>query len=158
MNINRDFADFIRLLNQHGAEYMVVGGYAVGLHGHPRFTGDLDVWINRTEENIDKVLAVVRDFGGPMAQIDRNKLLENATKTNPSPGISFGREPVRIEVLTAIDGVEFVDCYQRVQYRDVEGIMLKFIHYDDLLKNKRATGRTKDTADIEDLEKKRKNQ
>jgi hypothetical protein len=155
MNINQDFADFITLLNQYGAEYMVVGGYAVGLHGHQRFTGDLDIWINRTEQNVDKVLNVIRDFGGPMLEIDRSRLFANATHTNHAPGIAFGREPIRIEVLTAIDGVEFEDCYTRVQLREVAGLSLKYIHYEDLVKNKRATGRTKDLADIEDLEKKR---
>lgn len=154
MNFNQDFADFIRLLNHYNVEYMVVGGYAMGLHGHPRFTGDLDIWINREESNVDLLLNVVKDFGGPMSEIDKNALMTYATLTNPSPGISFGREPVRIEVLTAIDGVDFKDCFSRVQSKEVSGIKLNYIHYNDLIKNKEASGRKQDQADLEVLKRK----
>jgi len=153
MNVNKDFLDFIELLNKHNVEYMVVGGYAVGLHGYPRYTGDLDVWIKRSEENIDKLLQVIGDFGGPLADIDKNQLLKNATKQNPSPGISFGRTPIRIEVITAIDGVLFEECYPRILTKDIQGIPLRYIHYDDLKKNKLSTKRLQDKVDIEKLEK-----
>ncbi|MEO6884035.1 MAG: hypothetical protein ABI199_08425 [Bacteroidia bacterium] len=142
------------MLNHHNVAYMVVGGYAVGLHGHPRYTGDLDIWIQKTDENADRLLKVVSDFGGPLAQINKEQLLQNATKQNPSPGISFGREPVRIEVLTSIDGVEFSDCTKRALTKEIQGISLRYIHYEDLKKNKLSTGRTQDKADIEALEKK----
>jgi hypothetical protein len=156
MNLNKDFLDFIELLNKHKVAYMVVGGYAVGLHGHPRYTGDLDVWIEKSDKNVEHLLLVIKDFGGPLAEIDKNMLLQNATKTNPSPGISFGREPIRIEVITAIDGVTFGDCLTRAMTKEIVGIPLRYIHYDDLIKNKLSTGRTKDRADIEELEKKKK--
>ena len=156
MNLNRDFLDFLELLNKHFVEYMVVGGYAVGLHGHPRYTGDLDIWIKRSEENVDNLLMVIGDFGGPLAHIDRNQLLKNATKQNPSPGISFGRDPIRIEVITAIDGVSFDDCYSRILTKKIEGVVLNYINYDDLKKNKLSTNRLKDQVDIEELEKRLK--
>lgn len=82
--------------------------------------------------------------------------MQNATKQNPSPGISFGREPIRIEVLTQIDGVAFGDCLSRSLVKDITGVSLRYIHFDDLAKNKLSTGRSKDIADIEELEKKRK--
>ena len=69
MNISKDFADFITLLNQHDVEYMIVGGYAVGLHGLPRYTGDLDVWVNKSDENVEKVKRVIFEFGGPYSEI-----------------------------------------------------------------------------------------
>jgi hypothetical protein len=154
MNFNQDFADFIILLNHHKVDYMVVGGYAMGLHGLPRYTGDLDIWINREERNVDLLLNVVRDFGGPLAEIDKNALMANATQTNRSPGISFGREPVRIEVLTSIDGVDFKDCFTRVQCKNISGLQLNYIHYNDLIKNKEASGRIQDQADAEALKRK----
>lgn len=156
MNLNKDFLDFIELLNKHKVEYMIVGGYAVGLHGHPRYTGDLDVWIKKGESNIDNLLLVIKDFGGPLLEIDKNKLLANATKANPSPGISFGRDPIRIEVITAIDGVTFEDCNPRALIKDIAGISLRYIHYEDLKKNKLTTNRLRDKADIEELEKRKK--
>ncbi|CAN5294622.1 nucleotidyl transferase AbiEii/AbiGii toxin family protein [soil metagenome] len=156
MNLNKDFLDFIELLNQHKTAYMVVGGYAVGLHGYPRYTGDLDIWIEKTEENVDRLLMVIKDFGGPLAEIDKKLLMKNATKQNPSPGISFGREPIRIEVITQIDGVLFSECTERAMTKEIAGVPLRYIHYNDLIKNKLSTGRSKDIVDIEELEKKMK--
>ena len=155
MNLTKDFMDFIELLNKHEVAYMVVGGYAVGFHGYPRYTGDLDVWIKRSEENVSKLMCVVKDFGGPHAEMNEGDLLREPSKENPSPGVGFGREPLRIEVLSAIEGVEFDDCIENVVEKAIGGVALKYIHYNDLKKNKLSTGRTKDRADIEELEKKR---
>lgn len=156
MNLNKDFLDFIELLNTHKVEYMVVGGYAVGLHGHPRYTGDLDIWIKRSDENVDNLLKTIKDFGGPLAHIDKSQLMQNATKQNPSPGISFGRDPIRIEVITTIDGVDFDDCFLRALTKEITGVPLRYIHFNDLKINKMSTGRAQDKADIEALENKRK--
>lgn len=153
MNVTKDFLEFIELLNKHEVKYIIVGGYAVGLHGYPRYTGDLDIWIDRSEENVDKLLHTIKDFGGPLAHIDKKQLLKNKTRQNPSPGISFGREPIRIEIITAIDGVKFEDCFTRTLTKEIQGIPLCYIYYDDLKKNKLSTGRTQDKADIEHLEK-----
>ena len=157
MNLTKDFTDFIDLLNKFSVEYMVVGGYAVGLHGYPRYTGDLDIWIKKSEANVDKLLFVIRDFGGPLAQINKEQFLKNSTKQNPSPGVSFGREPLRIEVISSIDGVEFDSCYIRALTKTVMNTELRYIGFEDLKINKLATGRTKDKADIEEIEKRRKN-
>ena len=124
MNFTKDFIDFISLLNQKKVEYMVVGGYAVGLHGYPRYTGDLDIWINKTEVNVDKLLIVIGEFGGPLAQINKEQFLKNATKQNPSPGVSFGRDPLRIEVVSSIDGVDFESCYLRSLSKKVVDVEL----------------------------------
>ena len=156
MNLSKDFLDFIDLLNQNKVEYMVVGGYAVGLHGYPRYTGDLDIWINKTETNVDKLLNAIREFGGPLAQINKEQFLKYATKQSPSPGVSFGRDPLRIEVVSSIDGVDFEDCYLRAMTNKMLKTELKYIGFEDLKRNKLATGRTKDKADIEELEKRMK--
>jgi hypothetical protein len=157
MNLTKNFTDFIDLLNKHSVEYMVVGGYAVGLHGYPRYTGDLVIWIRKAEANVDKLLLVIRDFGGPLAEISKDQFLKNATKQNPSPGIAFGREPLRIEVISSIDGVEFDNCYSRALTKKIMNTDLRYIGYEDLKTNKLATGRTKDKADIEEIEMRLKN-
>ena len=156
MNISKDFADFIYLLNQHHVEYMIVGGYAVGLHGLPRYTGDLDVWVNKSDENIEKIKRVIVEFGGLFSEIDFNKLTMQSTPTNLIPGIGFGREPMRIEILGALVGVEFFDCYKNAEQKTIEGLPIKYIHYDDLKKAKESSARLKDKGDIEELEKLRK--
>lgn len=135
---------------------MVVGGYAVGLHGYPRYTGDLDIWINRDVQNIDRLLNAITLFGGPVTSIDKKKLLESPSETNPAPGISFGIPPLRIEVITQINGVAFDDCFSRVQQININGLNMFYIHYDDLKANKISTGCSQDIADIENLEKRRK--
>src|SRR5438552_11512774 len=102
MNITKDFLDFIELLNKYNVEYLIVGGYAVGLHGNPRYTGDLDIWVNNSSGNLELLEKVVYDFGGPSSSIDFNKLKEKPTPKNPFPGIGFGREPMRIEILSTL--------------------------------------------------------
>ena len=149
MHLTKDFIDFIELLNQHEVAYMVVGGYAVGFHGYPRYTGDLDIWIKRSEENVIELLRVIKSFGGPHAELNQEDLLRKPTKENPSPGVGIGREPLRIEILSAIDGVVFDECTGNAEEKEIAGVLLKYIHYDDLKKNKLSTGRTKDKADIE---------
>jgi len=100
-------------------------------------------------------MQVVKAFGGPHAEMNEADLLREPSKENPSPGVGFGREPLRIEVLSAIDGVNFEDCIGNAEEIEIAEISLKYIHYSDLKKNKLSTGRAKDKADIEELEKKR---
>ncbi len=156
MNISKDFADFIELLNNHSVEYMIVGGYAVGLHGLPRYTGDLDIWVNNSNENLDRLKKVIFDFGGPLSEIDFNKLQLKPTKSNPVPGIGFGREPLRIEILSSLAGVDFSDCYKHTESKKIGSLMIKYINYDDLKTSKLNSERLKDKGDIEELEKIRK--
>lgn len=152
MNLTRDFVDFIDLLNQYDVAYMIVGGYAVGFHGYPRYTGDLDIWIDRTEENVDRLMSVVKAFGGPHAEMNKEDLLKMPSAQNPSPGVSFGREPMRLEIVSAIDGVIFKECFKNIEQKKIAGVDFKYIHYNDLKTNKLSTGRLKDQADIEELE------
>lgn len=153
MNITQSFLDFIILLNKYKVEYIIVGGYAVGLHGHPRYTADMDFWINKTEANIERVLKAVKEFSGPLVNIDKSLLMKNASATNPAPGIGFGRSPFRIEILSSIEGLSFAECFERAEEKTVHNNLLRYLAYDDLKKNKLNTGRSRDKVDIEELEK-----
>ena len=149
----KDFTDFINLLNQYQVEYMVVGGYAVGYYGYPRYTGDLDIWIRISEGNAAKMLVVLNEFGVSIPGLKK----EDFMRENPLSGVHFGREPLRIDILSTIDGVKFEDCYVNRQTTNFDGTSINYIHYNDLKKNKLSSGRTRDKADIEELELKFKN-
>lgn len=142
---SQDFSEFVELLNNHNAEYLIVGGYAVGLHGHPRYTGDLDIWLNPTEENAIKILKCVNEFGFSSF----NLKVDDFTKEGNV--IQLGYPPLRIDLLTEIDGVSFSDCFENRKVVDIDDLKVNFIGYQDLLKNKKETGRPKDLDDIDNL-------
>ena len=145
IELHPDFRDFLRLLNSYEVEYLVVGGYAVGYHGYPRATGDMDVWIGVSESNAHKTAMVLRDFGMPEKEVSEEIFLEK------DKIIRMGNPPVRIEVITGASGVDFSDSYSRRQIIDIEGIPINFISLRDLKANKRACGRHKDLEDLEHL-------
>ncbi|MCB0779969.1 MAG: hypothetical protein KDC03_10630 [Flavobacteriales bacterium] len=142
---SKDFSEFVALLKEHGAEYLIVGGYAVGVHGYPRYTGDLDIWLNPTRANAERVLTALRDFGfGGMAIGIEDLMKENNV-------VQLGHPPLRIDLLMAIDGVSFDACYANRKEVDYGGLRMNFISYHDLVKNKRATGRHRDLDDLENM-------
>jgi predicted nucleotidyltransferase len=143
--LSQDFKEFVELLLKHKVEYLIVGGYAVSVHGHPRFTGDLDIWLNPTTENASKIVTVVNEFGFGSFK------LTIADFTKEGNIIQLGYPPLRIDLLTAIDGVAFVDCYANKKEVAIDGLMVNFIGYQDLLKNKQQSGRPKDIDDINNL-------
>jgi predicted nucleotidyltransferase len=145
--LHNDFADFLRLLNERNVRYLVVGGYAVAYHGYPRYTGDLDVFVEASPENAAKLVEVYGEFG-----FDRTAL-KPAMFIVPDNVVRIGHEPVRLEVLTSITGVEFADAYVRRIEVEVNGLAVPFISLVDLIKNKLATGRGKDRVDAETLQK-----
>jgi hypothetical protein len=145
MNIQQDFKELLRLLEEHQVEYLVVGGYAVAFHGYPRFTKDIDIYYNISPGNIRKLQESLLNFG--FTSKDLSDDLFN-TKGNI---ITFGVEPVRVDIINDISGVEFADAWgQRVRghYGDVG---VNFIGKLDLIKNKRSTPRLQDKADAEKL-------
>lgn len=144
--LSKDFKEFVALLKEHGAEYMIVGGYAVGVHGYPRYTGDLDIWLNPSKENARQVLKAIHDFGFGSFN------LTVADLTKEGNVIQFGHPPLRIDLLTSIDGVTFDDCYANRKEVTFDGLTMNFIGYHDLVKNKRATGRHRDLDDIENMD------
>ena len=145
IELHPDFKDFLRLLNSHGVEYLVVGGYAVGYHGYPRATGDMGIWIAISESNAQKATLVLRDFGIGEEGVSEEMFLEK------DKVVRMGFPPVRIEVITGASGVDFAECYSRREIIEVEGIPINFISLQDLKTNKRACGRHKDLEDLEHL-------
>jgi len=142
---SQDFKEFVELLIKHKVEYLIVGGYAVGIHGHPRYTGDLDIWLNPTVENSKKALACVNDFGFGSFEL---KEVDFRKEGNV---IQLGYPPLRIDLLSSIDGVNFNECYKNKKEVDIEGLLVNFIGYQDLINNKKASGRLRDIDDIDNL-------
>ncbi len=145
--MSRDFKDLLSEFSAHGVEYLVVGAHALAAHGHVRATKDIDIWIRPSGENASRALAAIAAFGAPVGDLTERDLT--------TPGIIFqiGVEPVRIDILTAIDGVEFDDAWdRRVEARlfDQPAVVLS---REDLIRNKTASGRLQDLADVERLEK-----
>jgi hypothetical protein len=125
--------------------YLLVGGYAVGYHGFPRYTGDIDFFVAIQRENAKKLLQVFRDFGfGDLGLVEQDFLQEDYV-------IEIGREPQKIQVLTGIDGVTFSECYRARVECFYEGLRLKVISRSDLICNKRVSGRPKDLIDLAEL-------
>jgi hypothetical protein len=123
----------------------VVGGYAVGFHGYPRFTGDIDFWIAISSENATKILNVLNEFGfGSL-----NFKIEDFLEANNI--IQLGYEPTRIDILTSLSGVQFDNCYQQAVEANFEGLEIKFIDLKNLRINKTSSGRAKDLGDLENL-------
>ncbi len=143
--LSTDFKEFIELLNCAEVEYMVVGGYALASYGHPRFTGDIDIWVNPTPANVEKLLGVLGTFGFASLGLKESDFLV------PEAVIQLGYPPARIDLLTAIDGVAFSDCYARKSVTQTDGIEMLVIDIADFKINKLAAGRHKDLADLEVL-------
>jgi hypothetical protein len=135
-------------LNSKEVEYLVIGGYAVGYHGYPRATGDLDIWISMTEKNALKMVTVLKEFGFDTPELKKEIFL---TKEKI---IRMGVPPMRLEIITTIDGVGFVKCFKNRVIADFESFKVNFISKDDLMTNKRASGRPKDLVDYSKLQDK----
>jgi len=145
MNTHPDFQDFLKLLNDHRVEYMVVGGYAVAFHGYPRFTKDIDIFYRPSAENAERLRAALLGFGFRSETISIEMLLAGNRIT------SLGREPLRIDLLNAIDGVTFEECLSGVVAGTYGDVPIPFIGLDALLANKRASNRPQDRVDVERL-------
>lgn len=140
-----DFKEFFQWFNQHEVEYLLVGGYAVGYHGYPRATMDVDVWIASTPENARRIVAALEDFGFG------GEVLSEELFVKGDQIIRMGLPPVRIEILTSISGVEFDDAYDQRIEDDLDGVEVKLISLHHLKLNKIAAARAKDLADLEEL-------
>ena len=144
-----DFADLIVCLTEAGADYMVVGGYAVMAHGYVRATQDFDVWVRASPDNIARVMVAMEAFGFPPGLTAAE--LED-TSGPPPTGFRFGRPPLAIDLLTTVQGIEFDEAWAGAELRRLGGLEVRVIGRAELLANKRATGRVKDAADVEALE------
>ena len=144
--LNKDFKEFIKLLNSRSVEYLIVGGYALAAHGHPRYTGDIDIWIDRADKNISLVLDALQEFGfGELG-------ITAADLSAPNSVVQLGYPPARIDLLSSIDGVRFADCYAKRIVMQIDEVDLPVIGVADFRANKLATGRLKDLADVEALD------
>lgn len=145
---NQDFVDFIQALNNHDVEYVLAGGYAVILHGYPRVTGDIDIWVNQTAENYQKLQRAFEQFGMPMFDMTEENFLNN-----PDFDVfSFGVPPVSIDVMTKMKGLDFPTVFTRAQRLRVQNLEVNLISLEDLKTAKKAAGRPKDLNDLENLE------
>ena len=144
---NEDFRDFISSLNQFEVEYMLVGGYAVILHGYRRSTGDMDVWVNVTSENHKKLVMAYLAFGLPTTDISEENFLRN----DEMDVFTYGVPPVCIEILKSVKGCDFKEAYKISKLYDEGGLQIRFIHVSTLIEAKKASGRYKDLDDIEKL-------
>ena len=144
--LNSDFRDVLSIFNDRDVEYLLVGAYALAVHGLPRATGDIDILVLTTPRNAQRAFESLGEFGAPMDQVTTEDFTEK--------GIVFqiGIAPRRIDVLTSIDGVEFVDAWQDRSIVQIEGLSVPVISREHLIANKRATGRPQDLADVAWLE------
>jgi len=132
MELARDFSEFIDLLNKYEVDYLVVGGYALGFHGRPRYTGDLDIWISISEKNAIKMVEVIEAFGFAALGLGKDDFLQKGYVTQ------IGYPPLRIDILNDIDGLVFKEAYKNKQVIDIDGIDVNYIGYNDLILNKAA--------------------
>jgi len=144
-NLHPDFKEFLKLLNSHQVDYLLVGGYAVSIHGYPRYTGDIDFWVAVSEENAQKLVNVLKEFGFDVPDLSTELFLDKSRITR------LGREPVKIEILNSVSGLDFMPSQERAISIDIDGISIPVISLSDLRKNKLASGRAKDLADLENL-------
>lgn len=145
MLTNKDFKEFIELLNRKGVRYLIVGGYAVAAHGYPRYTKDLDIWIENSEENARMILAVLDEFGFGDFEIDVDDFIE------PEHVIQLGLPPNRIDLVTSLTGLSFSECYKSRVTFCLGGLGVNLIDVESLKKNKAATARPQDLADLDNL-------
>ena len=139
-----DFKDFLNSLNKNGVEYLLLGGWAVGIYGHPRATADMDVLIAVDESNVEKLQKALREFGAPTVDKTHFKDIGRVFR--------MGRSPLRIDIINQASGIDIKDCYTRRKVITVDGVAVSIISREDLIKNKKASGREKDMADAKMLE------
>lgn len=147
-----DFRDFFKALNDQEVKYILVGGLAVVLHGHARVTGDMDIWVECTEDNYKKLEKAFHQFQMPVFDMTLEKFLN----TTDNDVFSFGRNPVGIDVMTSVKGIEFDKSYKASSVFDDDGLPIRIVHINHLIEAKRTSGRLKDLDDIHQLQKKKK--
>lgn len=147
---NDDFKDFIKALVNADVDYILVGGFSVILHGHSRVTGDMDIWVEKTEENYKKLLTAFHEFKMPVFDMTKENFL---THKNWDV-FKFGRKPTAIDIMTAVKGLDFKECFTISKIYEVDGVKVRTLHLNDLIKAKKEAGRLKDLDDIDQLTKK----
>ncbi len=144
ITLPKDFREFIELLNRNKVRYIVIGGYAVVYHGYVRSTNDIDIWIDIRKDNIKKLIKVLDEFGFSSLNIKE-------TDFSPNHIIQLGYPPNRIDLITTPAGIDFKTCYDSKEQVKIDDTRVNIIDLDNLIKTKRASNRTRDLADIEEL-------
>ena len=147
INLEGDFLDFIKLCNRFEVKYLIIGGYAVSVHGYPRYTKDLDICIELSDDNAEKMLKVINEFGFDSLNLTKDDFLK------PDFITQLGYEPLRIDILNDLDGVDFKIAWQNKRMVTMQEESVAFIGYYELLKVKAKAGRPQDIADIDKLKK-----
>jgi len=144
--LNEDYKEMLQILLDNKVKFLVVGAYAMGAHGYPRATGDLDIWIEASNKNSKKLYRSLAQFGAPLSELTEETFCEK--------GIIFqiGVSPRRIDIITHIDGVDFAEAFQTKELIELECLNIPLISRENLIKNKRATGRDKDKLDADYLD------
>jgi predicted nucleotidyltransferase len=145
MEPDQEFGEFVKLLESHGVKYVIIGGYAVISHGHPRYTGDIDFFVEKSPENARKLVKVINEFFGPQPHITEDCFLDDDRMSQ------FGAPPYRIDVLVNVPGIEFADVAPQAIKGKIGGTQASIIDLPDLIKSKKAAGRHKDLGDLEAL-------
>ena len=140
----KDFREFIGLLSKNNVRYIVIGGYAVVYHGYVRSTNDIDIWIDIQNDNIKKVIKALDEFGFSSLGI-------KDTDFSPNQIIQLGYPPNRIDLITTPAGIDFETCYESKEQVIIDNIAVNIIDLENLIKTKKASGRTRDLADVEEL-------
>ena len=145
MSLSADSKEFIELLNSRGVEYVIVGAHSLAFHGHPRYTGDLDILVRPSQENAEKITAVISEFGFPESGFQTADFIE------PDQIIQLGRVPGRIDLMTGITGVATSDAFATKVPAELSGVPVFILSKELLIQNKRAVGRPQDLADLDAL-------
>jgi len=145
IHLPNDFKDFLKLLNANRVEYLLIGGYAVGYHGYPRATGDMDIWVAVNPGNAEKIVVALKEFGFAVPELSAELFLRQ------NQIIRMGLPPMRIELTTTISGVDFEECYAARVVAELDGVKVNLIDLRHLKINKKASGRYKDLNDLENL-------
>lgn len=144
--LNNDFREMLQCLLEEKAEFLLIDAYALAAYGYPRATKDLDIWVHASETNAPKIYQALVKFGSPLDQITREDFLREGTV------LQIGIPPVRIDITTKVDGVGFEEAYPHRMELDIENLKLPITSREDLIRNKKASGRPQDLVDVEMLQ------
>ena len=147
INLEKDIIDFIKLCNKHNVKYLVIGGYAVSIHGYPRSTKDIDVCIEMSDLNATKMVEVIKDFGFGSLKLNKEDFLKKHFITQ------LGFPPLRIDILNDLDGITFEEAWKNKKIVNIENVPVNFIGYNELIIVKQKAGRPQDIADVDKLKK-----
>jgi hypothetical protein len=145
MDLNRDYQELLQSFVSHNVRFLIVGGYALAAHGHPRYTKDLDIWVWTDPSNAERIVMSLESFGFDGLELSAQDFQE------PGVVVQLGREPQRVDILTFATGLDFVSAYENRMMVSIGNLEVPFVSIDDLRTNKLATGRLRDIADAADL-------